>query len=116
MIEVNITYEFLPGIDQQAYGKNSKKWVETMLQVPGLVELRSQRNILGSPSVRLTLVWKTLADWAKFAESAERWAIDAELGNCATKIRIKHKDRDLGAFAGRSPSLSVPVNRLMDFS
>jgi hypothetical protein len=89
MIEVNKTYEFWPGIDQQAYGKNAKKWIETMLQVPGLVELRSQRNILGSPSVRLTLVWKTLADWAKFAESAERWAIDAELGNHATNMRIE---------------------------
>ena len=62
MIEVNKTYEFLSGIDQQAYGKNAKKWKEMMLRVPGLVELRSQRNILGSPSVRLTLVWKTLAD------------------------------------------------------
>lgn len=89
MIEVNKTYEFLSGIDQQAYGKNAKKWKEMMLRVPGLVELYSQRNILGSPSVRLTLVWKTLADWAKFAESAERWAIEAELGNFATNIRIE---------------------------
>ena len=65
MIEVDKTYDFLPGIDLQAYIKNSKKWVETMLRAPGLIELRSQRNVLGSPSVRLVLIWKTLADWAR---------------------------------------------------
>jgi len=35
MIEVNKTYEFLPGIDQQVYGKKAKKWKEMMLRVPG---------------------------------------------------------------------------------
>ena len=88
MIEVNRTYEFLPGIYKQAYFKNAKKWKERMLRVPWLVELYSQRNILGSPSVRLTLIWKTLTDWARFAESVERWAIEAELGKFATNIRI----------------------------
>lgn len=62
MIEVNKTREFLPGIDQQAYGRNAKKRREMMLRAPGLLELRSQRNTLGSPSVRLTLMWRTLAD------------------------------------------------------
>jgi hypothetical protein len=89
MIEVNKTYEFLPGIDKQAYRKNAKKWRERMLRVPGLVELHSQRNILGSPQVRLTLMWKTLAHWGKFAESTERWAIEAELRNYAKNIRIE---------------------------
>jgi len=41
MIEVDKTYEFLPGTDQQAYGKNAKKWKEIMLRVPGLVDLHS---------------------------------------------------------------------------
>jgi hypothetical protein len=40
-----------------------------MLQAPGSVEIRVYRSLLGSPQVRLTLVWQMLADWAKFAES-----------------------------------------------
>jgi hypothetical protein len=89
VIEVNKTYEFLPGIDKQAYVKVTGKLREAMLRVPGLVELYSQRNILGSPSIRLTLKWKTLADWAKFAESAERWTLEVDLNKYVKDIKIE---------------------------
>ena len=79
MIEVNATYDFLPGIDQQAYAEHAKKSIATILKFPGLVEIRAYRNMLGSPQVRVTTVWHTLADWAKFAESAEWRALAAEL-------------------------------------
>jgi hypothetical protein len=62
MIEVNKSYDLLPGIDRQAYVAWSKGASATMLRAPGLVEMRVHRNLLGSPQVRLTLVWQTLAD------------------------------------------------------
>ena len=52
--------------------------------------MRVHRNLLGSPQVRLTLVWQTLADWAKFAEGAERQKLDSELLQFATNIHIEH--------------------------
>ena len=89
MIEVNKSYDLLPGIDRQAYVAWSKGASATMLQAPGLVEMRIHRNLLGSPQVRLTLVWQTLADWAKFAESAERQKLDSELLEFAANIDIE---------------------------
>ena len=89
MIEVHYSYDTLPGIDQQAYGELVKKVVDLILKAPGLVEFRAQRNVLGSPLVRATSVWQTLADWAKFAESAERQKLDSELLQFATNINIE---------------------------
>jgi heme-degrading monooxygenase HmoA len=101
MIEVNKTHDFLPGTDMQAYGQYAKKAIAKMLQVPGLVEFRLQRNVLGSPQVRSTYVWQTLADWGKFAESTERWTLEAELGKFATNIRLE--------IWGPSPLLPEPL-------
>ena len=53
---------------------------------------------MGSPQVRLTLVWQTLADWAKFAESPERQRLDSELFKFATHIGVELW----------GPSLAVP--------
>lgn len=89
MIEVNKTYDLLPNIDLQAYRESSKKWISKIMQKPGFVELRAQRNVLSSPLVRTTFLWKTLADWAKFAESPDREALESELRKFATNIRIE---------------------------
>lgn len=62
MIEVNKTYDLLPGIDQQVYGQAAQKMIHSMLQAPGIVEFRANRNLLGSPQVRITTAWETLAD------------------------------------------------------
>jgi len=89
MIEVNKTYDLLPGIDQQAYLEYSKRAIPTMLQAPGIVEIRVYHSLLGSPQVRLTLVWQTLADWGKFAESPARQKLESELLKFATNIDIE---------------------------
>ena len=89
VIEVNKTYDLLPGIDQQAYLAYGQRAMATMLKAPGIVEIRAYRSLLGSPQVRLTLVWQTLADWAAFAESAERQRLDAELFPFATNIGVE---------------------------
>ena len=47
MIEVNKTYDLLPGIDQQAYGQAAQEMIRMMLQAPGIIEFRANRNMLG---------------------------------------------------------------------
>ena len=89
MIEVNKTYDLLPDIDRQAYLEYSKRAIRTMLRAPGIVEIRFYRSLLSSPQIRLTLVWRTLADWAKFAESPERQKLEAELLKFAKRINVE---------------------------
>jgi len=89
MIEVNKTYDLLPGIDQQAYGQAAQEMIRMMLQAPGIIEFRANRNMLGSPQVRITTLWEALADWAKFAESAERYALEFELLAFTTNINVQ---------------------------
>ena len=74
MIEVNMTYDFLPGIDQQAYGELARRAIATVLEAPGFVEFRANRNVLGSPQVRSSTVWRTLASliWAIIVSYADR--------------------------------------------
>lgn len=43
MIEVNKTYDLLPGLDQQAYLEYSKMAIRTLLRAPGIVEIRSPK-------------------------------------------------------------------------
>lgn len=101
MIEVNKTFNLYPHVDQKALMEYRKKAIGTLLQTPGVVEVRSHRNVLGTPQVRLTIVWETLADWAKFAESDRRFAFDDELRNFASDIRIE--------IWGPSPTVPKPL-------
>ena len=79
MVEVDLKWDFLPGADQKAYQAWAKKAIGTVLQSPGIVEFRASRNLLATPLVRATSVWKTMADWANFAEGAAWQALRAEL-------------------------------------
>lgn len=101
MIEVNKTYDLLPAIDQRAYLEYSKRAFQTLLQAPRIVEIRVHRSLLGSPQVKLTIVWQALADWAKFAESPERQKLESELLEFATNI-------DIGLW-GPSPVMPEPL-------
>ena len=79
MIEVDMKWDFLPGVDQQAYQAWAKKAIGSVLQSPGIVEFRASRSMLGPPEVRATSVWKRMADWGNFDESATWKALKAEL-------------------------------------
>ena len=89
MIELNMTYDLLPGIDQQAYQVMAKKAVGLLLQSPGLVEFRASRNVLGSPQVRATSVWQTLVDWANFNESSGWQELETEMRTFVTNLRFE---------------------------
>jgi len=101
MIENNTIYELRPNLDQQAYGEWAKKTIGVILQAPGVVEFRANRNLLGSPQVRSTIVFQTLTDWAKFVDTDEWRTLEAELRAFATDIHIE--------VWGPSPVLPEPV-------
>ena len=81
MIEVDLNYDLLPGVDQQAYQAWAKRAIGTVLQSPGIVEFRASRNMVAAPQVRATSIFKRKADWGNFAESASWLALKAELSD-----------------------------------
>lgn len=101
MYETCTTYDFLPGMDQEAYLTFVKSAVGNMLQAPGLVELRSQRNVLGSPQLRLTLVWQSLNDWVNFNESGGGKTLAATMLTFTTNTKTE--------IWGPSPVLPEPL-------
>lgn len=88
MIEAIETFDLVPAVDQDAYQSWAKKAVALVLQQPGVVELRANRNVLGSPQVRIVTVWKSSADWAQFAEGAWR-SVESELRKFATNMKLE---------------------------
>jgi heme-degrading monooxygenase HmoA len=72
MIEVTNTYDLRPDVNLEAYAEWARKSVALIAEQPGLVELRANRNMLGSPLIRTTTCWKSLNDWAAFADGPWR--------------------------------------------
>jgi len=89
MIEIVTTYDLRHEIDQDAYRAYVNKAVDLELHAGGFVELQAHRNISGSPQVRVTHVWKSLADWAKFVDSAESRALDSEFRSFVTNVEVQ---------------------------
>ncbi len=88
-IEVHWSYDFLPGMDKKAYAEFSKTAIATFMKAPGLIEFRANRNVLATPQIRTTTVWQSIGDWAKFGESKEWEAIEAQLRTFVTNIRVE---------------------------
>jgi len=101
MIEANMIYDLLPGADLQAYQEWAKKATGLVLQSPGLIEFRANRSVLGNPQVRATTVWKSLADWANYNESAEWQGLWNEMLAFATNVSVE--------LWGPSPVLPEPL-------
>jgi len=101
MIEKNMTWDLLPGVDLKAYGAWSKKAAEIMTKQPGMVEFRASRNVLGSPQMRTSATWKSFEDLARFAEGDVWRSIVAELYGFATNIKME--------IWGPSPTLPEPL-------
>lgn len=90
MIEVVLLYDLVPGTEPRAYEEWAKKAIGVVLRSPGVVEFRAHRNLLGSPFVRSTSVWKTLADWQGFFESEAWKGCEAELrGKFAARLKVE---------------------------
>lgn len=88
MVEVCFTYDLAPGVDQKAYGESAKRMIGVCLRSPGLVEFRANRNLMGSPRVRGTFVWRTMSDWGNFVETDECSAAWDELSTFVTNVKV----------------------------
>jgi hypothetical protein len=88
-VEVVAYYDYLPGMDQKAYLEFAKNAKAAYMKAPGLIEFRANWNVLGSPQVRTTAVWRSLSDWGKFAQSKEWAAVGPQLRKFATNLRIE---------------------------
>jgi heme-degrading monooxygenase HmoA len=108
MIEVSVTYDFRQDIDRLAYEAFVERAVGAEIHAPGFIEHRAHRNISGSPQVRVTHVWKSLADWANFVDSVESQSIDAEFRTFVTNINLQ--------IWGPSPVIPEPLRPGHSFS
>jgi heme-degrading monooxygenase HmoA len=100
MIEVTNTYDLQLGVSLDTYAEWAKKAAETIVQQPGLIELRANRNMLGSPQIRTTTCWKSTSDWAAFADGPWR-TMEQELRTFATNLKVE--------VWGPSPLLPTPL-------
>lgn len=59
----------------------AKRAISLVVESPGIIEVRDNCNVLVSPYVCATSVWKTLVDWANFVQSDEWVKLAEELQN-----------------------------------
>jgi len=79
MIEVALTYDLLPNIDQDDYFQFLKKAIVLVFQQRGIIEIRAKRSMSGSPEVLIELNWETVADWNRFEITTEWTTLIEEL-------------------------------------
>jgi quinol monooxygenase YgiN len=89
MIEVAFTYDFLPGIDEEAYAKLARRATAMMLESEGFVEFRANRNLAGSPHVRRASVWENMTHWAALAQRPEFQELTAEFRAYVTNLDVQ---------------------------
>ncbi|MCA9757360.1 MAG: antibiotic biosynthesis monooxygenase [Candidatus Eisenbacteria bacterium] len=103
MVEIAFTYDFVPGIDEDAYAKLAKKATAMMLSAPGFIEFRAHRSLVGTPHVRRTSVWESLAHWAALAQDPEFQELTAEFRMYVTNVEVQ--------MWGPSPLVPHPIRR-----
>lgn len=101
MIEVTFTYDIHPEIDEEAYSRLARKATLMMKNAKGFIELRASRNLLGSPHVRRTSVWESMADWGRFAETSDFQKITHEFRQYTTHMHVN--------LWGPSPYVPEPI-------
>ena len=101
MVEVTFTYDFHQNIDEIAYTRLARKATKLMISAKGFIEFRAHRNMTGSPHVRRTSVWESLADWAIFAQEPEFQKLTAEFRTFVTNLDVQ--------FWGHSPITPDPI-------
>jgi len=103
MIEVAFTYDFHPNIDEDSYRKVARKATAMIVAADGFIELRANRNLLGSPQVRRSSIWQSMSHCAIFAEDPEFQSITNEFRKFATNMEVN--------IWGPSPYLPEPIRR-----
>jgi heme-degrading monooxygenase HmoA len=101
MIEVAFTYDFLQGIDENAYARLARKATNMIVSAEGFIEFRANRNLVGSPHVRRTSVWESFAHYAALAQEPEFQKVTAEFRTYVKNLEV--------IFWGPSPLLPDPI-------
>lgn len=101
MIEVAFTYDFMPNIDENAYAKIARRATRMMRSADGFVEFHANRNMLGSPMVRRTSVWKSFAHYTALLESPEFQKINSEFNTYVRNLEV--------VIWGPSPLIPAPI-------
>lgn len=89
MIEVTFTYDFHPDFNEADYIELVKRATGMMVMAEGFIEFRAHRNILGSPQVRRTSVWTSLARWGAFAQQPEFQQISTEFPKFVANLEVQ---------------------------
>jgi hypothetical protein len=102
MIEVHLSYEVLPGVDEQGYFEWLKKAIIPALKSQGMIEIRAQRSMRESRRVLVVGLWEKPADWTHFSQS-EGWnlLISTLQSTFAQNVRIE--------VWGPSPLIPTPL-------
>jgi hypothetical protein len=102
MIEVHLSYNLKPGIDEQGYFEWMKQAIVPALKSRGIAEVRAYRNVKESQGVLVVGLWEKLEDWTEFSQS-EGWnsLINPLQSTFATNIRIE--------VWGSSPVIPAPL-------
>lgn len=69
MIEVHLTYEVKPDIDEQVYFEWIKRAIIPALKSQGMVEVRAYNNIKERQGVLVVGLWEKLEHWTAFSQS-----------------------------------------------
>jgi hypothetical protein len=88
-IEIVHKYDVPADADPQGSAELMKKVVAALLRAPGLVEIRANHNLLGSPEVRATSVWERLADWEAARGSEDLIALEAKARRYVSNLHIE---------------------------
>jgi hypothetical protein len=88
MIEVALTYDLSPDIDQEAYFQFLRKAIVHIFQQRGIIEIRAKRSLSGPPDVLIALDWETVADWNRF-EITKEWTTLIEDLNKSFVLNMK---------------------------
>ena len=90
MIEVHLTYNVRPNIDEQAYFEWMKKAIIPALKSRGVLEVSAHRNINRNDFVLVATAWDNLEHWNDYSKS-ESWKLLIETleNNFADNIRLE---------------------------
>ncbi|MCB0743028.1 MAG: antibiotic biosynthesis monooxygenase [Ignavibacteriales bacterium] len=101
MVEVAFTYDFHPDMDEEAYKRVARKATALMVSAEGFIEIKANRNMLGSPNVRRSSVWDSMENWAKLAETPEFQKVTQEFRKYVTNTNVN--------IWGASPYMPEPI-------
>lgn len=101
MIEVEFTYDILDNIDEEAYSRLARKATIMMLNAEGFIELRANRNLLGSPHRKRSSLWESMEHYARLAENPDFQKLNHEFRKYVTHMKV--------IIWGPSPFLPEPI-------